>query len=474
MMNMMKMKMSMKTKKIIPFLAVLVFCCSTSHAQMGENPDSAFIRQLHEKALTQSTAYPWLQHICLQIGGRLSGSPQAAQAVEYTKSMLDTLGLTQVWLQPCMVTHWVRGEKEEVTATGSVHTDKYALHALALGNSVATPKEGITGEVVEVHSLQDVENLKEQVRGKIVFYNRPMNPTRLSTFQAYGEAGDQRRSGASVAAKYGAIGVLTRSLGLRLDNHPHTGALAYKDSIEKIPAAAISTNDAEKLSAMLKAEKVKVHMRTNCQMFADAPSNNVIGEIKGSEFPDQIIVVGAHLDSWDPGQGAHDDGAGVVQSMGVLQLLKNSGYKPKRTIRCVLFMNEENGTKGAAQYAAEAARKKENHIAAIESDEGGFTPRGFSFEAIPNILPDKFAKVTQWADLLAPYGLDLSKGGSGSDVEKLKAQSTLLIGFKPDSQRYFDYHHTEIDTFDAVSKRELELGMAAMASLVYLMDKYGL
>jgi hypothetical protein len=215
-------------------------------------------------------------------------------------------------------------------------------------------------------------------------------------------------------------------------------------------------------------------MKTNCQMLPEADSHNVIGEIKGSEFPNEVIVIGGHLDSWDPAQGAHDDGAGCVHSMEVLHTLKRVGYKPKRTIRCVLFMNEENGLKGGLKYAEEAKNSTEKHIFALESDAGGFTPRGFSFDAEQSVFPELFKKVTAWEDLLKPYGIEFSKGGSGADIGPMKPMKFLMAGLRPDSQRYFDFHHTPADKIEYVNRRELELGAASMTALVYLIDKYGL
>ena len=259
-----------------------------------------------------------------------------------------------------------------------------------------------------------------------------------------------------------------------LNDVPHTGGLSYRDDVAKIPAAAISTNDAELLSRLLKQGPVKVYMRTTCSMLANELSYSVVGEIRGSEKPDEIILIGGHLDSWDVGEGAHDDGTGCVQSMDVLQLLKRLNYKPKRTIRCVLFMNEENGLMGGKTYAEAAENKREFHLAAIESDRGGFTPRGFTVDGTPEVFSKRFPAMQPWFDLLSPYGLHIKKGGGGADISPLKPQGTLLIGFEPDSQRYFDYHHTEADTFETVNKRELELGTAAITSLVFLIDKYGL
>ncbi|MCC6462515.1 MAG: M20/M25/M40 family metallo-hydrolase [Saprospiraceae bacterium] len=462
-----------------PLLLLIVFTTLTEKASAQApttGADAAFIRKIYSQALTDGRCYPWLSDLCLGVGHRLSGSPAAEKAVRWTHSVLDTLGLDSVWLQPVQVPHWVRGGAEEVKVTGSKKYGSFALHALALGGSVATGPKGISAEVVEVKSWDELERLNERgIRGKIVFYNRPMDPSKIRTFEAYGGAVDQRSKGASQAAKYGAIGVLVRSMGLRLDDFPHTGAMHYDSNYTLIPAVAISTNDAEKLSALLRAEgSATVSMKLNCQTLPDAPSHNVIGEIRGTEFPDRVILVGGHLDSWDVGHGAHDDGAGCTQSMDVLRCLQRLGYRPRHTIRCVLFMNEENGLRGGRQYAKEAERKGEFHLCAIESDAGGFTPRGFSFEGEESVIGPFFEKVSAFQDVLAPYGLQLTRGGSGADISPLRNQKGLLSGYSPDSQRYFDYHHTAADVFDAVNKRELELGAASMAALVYLLDTYGL
>jgi hypothetical protein len=485
------------------FLLSLLFSLflNISYGQV-QNPeeDAFFLRTIHDLALTQGRCYPWLEHLTTQIGGRLAGSPQAAAAVEYTKQMLDTLGLDSVWLEPCKVPHWVRGDKEQVRIVNSAAMGSIDLKALALGNSTPTPAAGIVAEVVEVKSLEEAEQLGKagQLTGKIVFYNRPMEPTQLRTFNAYGGAVDQRVNGPAMASRYGAVAALVRSMTTKLDDVPHTGVTVFdsdapaardrKSTIDKlidgsppsggfgkaIPALAISTNDAELLSSLLQKESLQVYVWTNCQKFADKTSYNVIGEIRGSTHPEEIILVGGHLDSWDVGQGAHDDGAGCVQSMDVLQLIKRLDYKPKRTIRCVLFMNEENGLAGGLAYAAASDAKDEFHLAAIESDAGGFTPRGFSSDGEDSVFTDRFKKVIEWLPLLEAYDLRFSKGGSGADISPLKSQKGLLFGFRPDSQRYFDYHHTADDTIDAVNKRELELGAAAITSLVYLIDKYGL
>lgn len=443
---------------------------------LSSDADAAFIRKIYDQALTDGRCYPWLEYLCLNVGHRLSGSAAAEKAVRWAKSTLDTLGLDSVWLQPVMVPHWERGDAEQVRVTGSARYGSFDMKALALGGSVGTGPKGISAEVVEVKNWEELDKLNERgIRGKIVFYNRPMDPTKIRTFEAYGGAVDQRVGGASRAAKYGAVGVLVRSMTLALDDVPHTGTLHYDSAYTLIPAVAISTVAAEKLSALLKEEgKATVFMKTNCRMLADEPSFNVIGEIRGSAQPGQFIIVGGHLDSWDVGQGAHDDGAGCMQSMDVLRILKRAGYRPQRTIRCVLFMNEENGLRGGRKYAEEAQRKGEYHLAAIESDAGGFTPRGFSFEGDDAVIGKFYEKVSAYGPLFEPYGLKISRGGSGSDIGPLRGMEGLLSGYSPDSQRYFDIHHTPADTFDKVNKRELELGAASMAALVYLLDKYGL
>lgn len=443
--------------------------------QKSQDEDAFFIRKIYDMALQEGRSYTWLEHLTQHIGARLAGSPQAAAAVEYTYQMLDTLGLDSVWLEPCMVPHWERGEPEVVRIVNSAKMGSITLDALALGNSVGTGLRGITAEVIEVKSLEELETLgATQIEGKIVFFNRPLDPTQINTFRAYGGAVDQRGAGASRASKFGAVGALVRSMTTRIDDIPHTGGTFYEEGVTPIPAISISTQDADLLSHILEEEPVRVYMRSTSRMHPPKPSYNVIGEIRGSENPDEIILVGGHLDSWDVGQGAHDDGAGCVQSMDVLQLIKRMNYQPKRTIRCVLFMNEENGLAGARQYQENSNAAGEFHLAAIESDRGGFSPRGFSCDGHESIFQKKFKKVNKWLPLLEPYGLRLQKGGSGADISGLKSQKGLLFGLMPDSQRYFDYHHTPIDNFDAVNKRELELGTAAMASLVYLIDKHGL
>jgi hypothetical protein len=452
---------------------ILAFTLLISVVGLSQTEDEKQLKAIYDTALTQGNAYDWLSHLSNQIGGRLSGSVQAQQAVEYTKAQLDSLALDRVWLQPVMVPKWVRGTPEfaYIESTPGFTTN---VPICALGGSVPTPEIGIKASVVEVQGIEDLEKLgREKIQGKIVFFNRPMDPTLISTFSSYSGCVDQRYSGAAEAGKYGAAGVIVRSMNLRLDDLPHTGSMSYGETSiqDRIPAAAISTNGAELLSTTLKLNPdIKFYFKQNCKQFPDVESYNVIGEIRGSEFPNEIMVVGGHLDSWDLGDGSHDDGAGCVQSMEVLHILKKIGYKPKRTLRVVLFMNEENGLRGGNKYAAVAKSKNENHVFALESDAGGFTPRGFSFDTDEA----NFEQVLGWKKLFEPYLVHLFvKGGSGADIGPLKDENLVLAGLRPDSQRYFDHHHAENDTFEHVNKRELELGAATMTSLVYLFDKYG-
>lgn len=456
-------------KKNILFLNLILISNILLSEINAQNPDSVMIRKIYDEALTHGECYQNLSYLCSNIGGRLSGSPQAAKAVEWGKNVMEGLKLNRVELQPVMVPHWVRGEKEQGFIINTLTGAKQETQICALGGSMATPVDGIEAEVIEVLNFEDLEKLgREKIKGKIVFFNRPMEPTHIHTFNAYGKAVNQRWAGAMNATKYGALATVTRSMGLKIDKFPHTGSMQYADSLPKIPAVAISTEGAEALSALIRLNKTaKMFIKTSCQTLPDVESHNVIGEWKGSEKAGEYIVVGGHLDAWDNGSGAHDDGAGCVQSMEVMRIFKAIGYQPKHSIRVVLFMNEENGLRGGKEYANQAKLKKETHIAALESDAGGFSPRGFSFEA-----PYWFMNSVQnYKPLLLPYDLyDFEGKGGGPDISPLKDQGVPTIELIPDSQRYFDYHHTADDTFDKVNKRELELGAAAMAALIYLID----
>jgi hypothetical protein len=444
-----------------------------STVTFAQSNDEIKFKEIYKSALTNSKCYSWLDDLSNKIGSRLSGSEGAQKGVEYTKTQLETLGLDRVYLQEVMVPKWVRGEKEVAYILDN--KSKINVPVCALGGSIATPKNGITASVIEVHSIKEIAELGEdKIKGKIVFFNRPMQADNIETFTSYGGCVDQRFGGAKEASKFGAVATIVRSMNMRLDDFPHTGAQSYGDlpKDKYIPAAAISTNAAELLSKSLKANpNLKFFLKQSCQQFDDVLSYNVIGEIKGSEHPDRIMVVGGHLDSWDLADGSQDDGAGVVQSMEVLNIFKNIGYKPKNTIRAVLFMNEENGGRGGKKYEELSKANNENHIFALESDSGGFTPRGFSFDTDDVNL----AKIQTWKGLFEPYLIhSFTKGHSGADIEPLTSSKIIKAGLHPDSQRYFDYHHAANDNFDGVNKRELELGAATMAALMYLIDQNGL
>lgn len=453
-------------------IAILFLLISASG--FTQTTDEEQLKAIYNQALTNSKCYNWLDYLSNKIGHRLSGSVGAEKAVAYTKSQMEISGaFDKVYLQKVMVPKWIRGEKETAYITDG--KKKVNVPICALGGSVATSNKGITAEVVEVQTIEELKLLgEERLKGKIVFFNRPMNPANVEAFHSYRDAGDQRRVGAKEAAKYGAVAVVVRSLNFRQDDFPHAGNTNYGDlpKEQKIPACAISTNGAELLSKKLKNNpKLQFFMKQSCYQEADVLSYNVIGEIRGSETPENIMVVGGHLDSWDLADGSHDDGAGCVQSMEVASIFKNIRYKPKNTIRVVLFMNEENGGKGGDKYQELSLKNGENHIFAMESDSGGFTPRGFSLEADD----DSFAKIIGWKKLFEPYLIhSFIKGHSGSDIQDLTSKRIVKAGLRPDSQRYFDYHHAANDTFDAVNKRELELGAATMTSLIYLIDQYGI
>ncbi|MDO4781988.1 MAG: M20/M25/M40 family metallo-hydrolase [Capnocytophaga felis] len=461
----------MKNKFII--ILTCIFCSVFSRMNAQNEKDSLFLRNIYNQALAEGKAYDWLHHICYNVGTRLSGSYGEKKMIRFLETELNNLN-TKVTLQPVMVPHWARGISEYAyieTTKGKITT----VPILALGGSVATPASGIKAEVVEFKSLEELEKADiNKVVGKIAFINGALPNNFIDVSDAYGVRGAQRYSGARIAVNKGAVAVIVRSLTHKLDDSPHTGAMSYEDlpKSRHIPAAAISTNGANLLSSLLSLNPdLKFFFRQSCKIFNDVQSNNVIAEIKGSDFPDEIISVGAHLDSWDVGQGAHDDGAGVAQCLEIIRIFKALNYNPKRTIRIVFFANEENGAKGAIKYAEESKNKKENQIFALESDAGGFTPMGFSLQGNGK----KIQKIKSWKNLFKPYQVYyFEKGFPGLDINFLQTENNVLAGLYVNSQRYFDYHHSENDIFEAVNKRELELGAAAMASLVYLVDKYGL
>lgn len=471
------MKPVLRVVGLAPVLLCLAFSCSADRrgdeSPARSEPEFDGLARIAEtirsSGLAREGAFDLLEDLCA-IGPRLTGSDGAASAVAWARTVLDSSGF-ETWLEPVMVQHWVRGETEaELILPGRAR--RAPLDAAALGWSVPTPAAGLTAKIIEVRSFEDLVKAGAAVRGRIVFFNAPMDRTLMDTFRAYGEAVQYRVRGASEAARRGAVAALVRSPTARLDDHPHTGILSYDDNAPRIPAAAISTRAAERLSARLREEpEAEVRLRLTCQTLPDVPSANVIGQIRGSEKPGEIVLVGAHLDSWDLSAGAHDDAAGCAQCLEVLRLIRDSGWTPKRTIRAVLFMNEEFGASGGRDYAASPRRSTERHIAAMESDRGAGAPLGF------NIGGDAatFEKLRVFESLLGPSGvLWVRPGGGGADIGPLAAGGTVLMSFMPDVQKYFDYHHSALDMPASVHPRELELGAIVMAVMAAALAEKGL
>ncbi len=452
-------------------LFFLVFCWPfLTQAQV--NQDSIIIKKMSDEIMTNGKAYELLRQLTKQIGGRLAGSPQQQNAAIWGKRNMESFAADKVYMQPCKTPNWQRGGKDFVSV---VRVNGKAMNrplaALALGNSLGS-NGLVEAELLAVADFDELEKRKAEVKGKIVYYHSMFDPTIVQTFGAYGKAGIYRGTGASRAAKYGAVGVMLHSLSTAPDNAPHTGGMKYDEDYPKIPAVALGPNDAKELYANAKKGTIRVQMQTYGYFLPDADENNVVAEIKGSTFPNEIITIGGHLDSWDVNEGAHDDGAGIVQTMEILRTMKALNYQPKRTIRFVLFANEENGLRGGNKYAELAKQNNEQHVFALESDAGGFTPRAIGISATS---PEQFKKMEQWASLLKPYGTEITAGGGGADIGPLKNVNAAIVlaGLVPDSQRYFDLHHAKTDVFENVNKRELLLGAVNMAAIIYLVDQYG-
>ena len=452
-------------------LFFLVFCWPfLTQAQI--NQDSITIKKMSDEIMTNGKAYDLLRQLTKQIGGRLAGSPQQQNAAIWGKRNMESFAPDKVFMQPCKTPNWQRGGKDfasVVSVNGKAMNRPLA--ALALGNSLGS-NGLVEAELLAVADFDELEKRKAEVKGKIVYYHSMFDPNIIQTFGAYGKMGVYRSTGASRAAKYGAVGVMLHSLSTAPDNAPHTGGMKYDEAYPKIPAVALGPNDAKELYANAKKGTIRVQMQTYGYFLPDADENNVVAEIKGSTFPNEIITIGGHLDSWDVNEGAHDDGAGIVQTMEILRTMKALNYQPKRTIRFVLFANEENGMRGGNKYAELAKQNNEQHVFALESDAGGFTPRAIGISATS---PEQFKKMQQWASLLKPYGTEITAGGGGADIGPLKNvnASIVLAGLVPDSQRYFDLHHAKTDVFENVNKRELLLGAVNMAAIIYLVDQYG-
>ena len=436
--------------------------------------DEIIIQKIYHEQLNNSPIYENLRYLTKEIGNRLSGSQQLAASVDYTRQLMIKYKFDTVYVQPAMVANWIRGEKEIVRIINSPSLGNHNLNCLALGNSIGTCEQGLTGNIIEINGLEDLQNTdKKLINGKIVFLNQPLDNSIINTFDAYSKVSGQRNSGTSLASIKGAIAVIVRSLSFSNDTSPHTGYMGYDEGINKIPAVAISTNDADLLSALIEKEpKTTVYLELHCQTNENVLSHNVIGEIKGIEFPDEIIVVGGHLDSWDVGEGAQDDGGGCLQAIEVLRSFRVLDIQPKRTLRVVMWTDEENSEGGSMVYAEKSKQNKETHIAAIEADYGAFIPIGFNIDT-ENELALK--RIMTWKNYFEPYQIyQFSRGHALVDITPLKNSSILLMGLLTDSQRYFTLAHSEKDVFEAVDPRELELGAAAMTAMVYLIDKYGI
>ncbi len=450
-------------------LAVLIFGTTALRAQ-----DSVTLRRISDQILLHGACYDDLRVLCKEIGHRLSGSPAAAKAVQWGERTMHAAGADRVWLQPVDVPRWVRGKE-------SLHIDfgqgLQAVPLLSLGNSDGTGGKALNGTVVMVRTFAEFDSLPDAaVQGKVVFFNYRFRQDLVSTFEGYGDAGPYRWRGPNKAAARGAAAVVVRSISTGVDDFPHTGSMRYADTVRHIPAVAIGNLTADKLEAACARQATKIRLTSECRIIDTVRSYNVIGEMRGSEKPEEILLVGGHLDSWDVGEGAHDDGAGCVQSIEVLRTFKALGIRPKRTVRAVLFMNEENGVRGGNVYADSALSKGERHIFALESDAGGFSPRGFSVEAAESDSA-RGAAVLDYAKGLRLLNLhQFRPGHGGTDIDPLRrsAKTIVLAGLLPDPQRYFDLHHTAADVFEEVNHRELKLGAAAMAGLVWLVAERGL
>lgn len=424
---------------------------------------------IRNEALTEQRGYLWLEELCNDIGPRLSGSENYSKSVDWAVNKFKAMGVDTVWTQHVMVPYWVRGSVEYAEISESNEYKGKELSIAALGGSIGTPGNGLTAEVIEVNNFEELRALGEQVKGKIVFFNKKFDVSLLHSFSGYGANVGLRVQGAIEAAKQGAAAVLLRSITSKNDDVPHTGVMRYADSLKLIPAAALGVKSSDLLSEALSSDpRLKVTIKMDCKTYPDTDSWSVIADIKGTEKPNEIIVVGGHWDSWDKGCGAHDDGAPCIQTMEVLDLFKRLGIKPKRTIRCVLFANEENGLRGGVAYGRYADNHPtEKHIGAIESDRGVYTPRGFNVDTDEQTIEQMQA----WLPILNGTHINyIKKGGSGADVGQIKS-AKVLAGYVPDAVRYFDVHHSGNDTFDSVHPLEMQWGTTAIAMFAYFMSE---
>ncbi|TMQ14891.1 MAG: M20/M25/M40 family metallo-hydrolase [Deltaproteobacteria bacterium] len=409
-------------------------------------------------------AYRKLSYLTDRIGNRLSGSAALGHAIAWAAQAMKEDG-HDVHTETVMVPHWVRGvEAAEITAPIS-----RSLHVLGLGGTIATPKAGITAPVVVVHDWAELDARRDAVKGAIVLYDVAMPKWSEDKGSGYGQTVEYRGRGASRAARHGAVAVLVRSVTAHSLRTPHTGAMNYEDGVEKIPALAVTVEDSTLIARLAAQGPVTVHLRADDQMLPDAESANVIGELRGRERPDEIVVISGHIDSWDVGQGAHDDGAGAVTMMQALTTIRKLGLQPRRTIRVVLFTNEENGLRGGRAYAKDHAAELPSTVLAVESDSGGFAPRGFSVQTKPEVRDRVKARVADIAALLRLISATrVTAGHGGADIEPMGPAGVPMVGLDTDGRTYFDIHHTEADTLDKVDPQALADDVAAVAALAYV------
>ena len=425
-------------------------------------------RKIMEAALAGNDAYSKMEELCDGIGHRLSGSEELEQAVAWAVQSMKDDGQENVHPERVMVPKWVRGEEWIRMTTPRQHN----LAMLGLGNSIGTPPNGLSAQVVCVEDEKALEAVADQVRGKIVLFNNPMPAYSVENGSHYGTAVRFRGKGPSMVAEKGGVACLVRSVTAHSLRSPHTGATGDKPGVPTVPAAAISTEDADMIQRLIaRGREVVVHLKMDAHMEGDAPSANVIGELRGRERPDEVVVIGGHIDSWDVGQGAHDDGAGCVMAMEAINVLRKLNMRPRRTIRVVLWTNEENGLRGGRQYAEDHADELSKHVAAIESDSGAFAPRGFSVQCQD---ADKQAlAAAQMKDilrLLQPMGATrVDQGWSGADISPMKHAGFVLMGLRVEGSKYFNYHHSRADTLDKVDPNELSACVAAMAVVSYIL-----
>jgi len=418
-------------------------------------------------ALADNDAYRKLEELCIRIGHRLSGSPQLEKAIDWAVDTMKKDGQENVRREKVMVPHWVRG-KESVTL---IEPRNEPLVMLGLGGSIGTPSEGITAQVVVVSGKDELEKIGDQAKGKIVLFNNIMPPYDPEKGSGYGAAVQYRGKGASLASKQGAVACLIRSVTAKSLRSPHTGAMRYGENDTKIPAAALSTEDADTI-ARLQAHgiPVVVNIKMEAQTLPDVSSANVVGELRGSTNPDEVVVIGGHIDSWDVGHGAHDDGGGCVMAIEAINVLRKLKMIPRRTIRVVLFTNEENGLAGGKAYAADHTAELAKHVAAIETDSGVFRPTGYSAEC-ENKERETLAaeQLRDLVTLLSSIGpMKTNVGHSGADISAMKPAGVLLMGHNVEGSTYFDYHHTHADTIDKIDPEALSQNVAALATMAYI------